>query len=70
MTRSSSSTGGTTGTSKGATAQPCACFAAMVNQAVAERIADDDVYMLLGQMFHIPVVLATTYLALGGRSCS
>ena len=37
----------------------------MVNQAVAERIADDDVYMLLGQMFHIPVVLAMTYLAHG-----
>ena len=58
-------TGGTTGTSKGALHSHASCFAAMVNQAVAERIADDDVYMLLGQMFHIPVVLAMTYLAHG-----
>ena len=58
-------TGGTTGTSKGALHSHAGCFAAMVNQAVAERIADDDVYMLLGQMFHIPVVLAMTYLAHG-----
>ena len=58
-------TGGTTGTSKGALHSHASCFAAMVNQAVAERIADDDVYMLLGQMFHIPVVLAMTYLAYG-----
>ena len=37
----------------------------MVNQATAERVATDDVYMLLGQMFHIPVVLAMNYLAHG-----
>jgi long-chain acyl-CoA synthetase len=58
-------TGGTTGTSKGALHSHASCFAAMVNQAVAERIVEDDVYMLLGQMFHIPVVLAMTYLAHG-----
>ena len=58
-------TGGTTGNSKGALHSHASCFAAMVNQAVAERIADDDVYMLLGQMFHIPVVLAMNYLAHG-----
>ena len=58
-------TGGTTGTSKGALHSHASCFAAMVNQAGAERIVDDDVYMLLGQMFHIPVVLAMTYLAHG-----
>ncbi len=58
-------TGGTTGVSKGALHSHATCHAAMVNQAVAERIADDDVYMLLGQMFHIPVVLAMTYLAHG-----
>ena len=58
-------TGGTTGVSKGALHSHASAFAAMVNQAVAERIADDDVYMLLGQMFHIPVVLAMTYLAHG-----
>jgi acyl-CoA synthetase (AMP-forming)/AMP-acid ligase II len=58
-------TGGTTGTSKGALHSHATCFAAMVNQAAAERITDDDIYMLLGQMFHIPVVLAMTYLAHG-----
>ena len=45
---------------------PCdLLLAAMVNQAVAERIVDDDVYLLLGQMFHIPVVLAMNDLAHG-----
>ena len=58
-------TGGTTGVSKGALHSHATCHAAMVNQAVAERIVDEDVYMLLGQMFHIPVVLAMTYLAHG-----
>lgn len=58
-------TGGTTGSSKGALHNHASAFAAMVNQSVAERITDDDVYMLLGQMFHIPVVLAMTYLAHG-----
>ena len=58
-------TGGTTGTSKGALHSHASAFAAMVNQSVAERITDEDVYMLLGQMFHIPVVLAMTYLAHG-----
>ena len=58
-------TGGTTGTSKGALHSHASCFASMVNQATAEKVADDDVYMLLGQMFHIPVVLAMTYLMHG-----
>ena len=55
-------TGGTTGTSKGALHSHNSCFASIVNQARAERVTDDDVYMLLGQMFHIPVVLAINYL--------
>jgi acyl-CoA synthetase (AMP-forming)/AMP-acid ligase II len=55
-------TGGTTGTSKGALHSHASCFFSMVNQATAEKVADDDVYMLLGQMFHIPVVLAMNYL--------
>jgi len=58
-------TGGTTGTSKGALHSHASCFASMVNQATAEKVADDDTYMLLGQMFHIPVVLAMTYLMHG-----
>jgi acyl-CoA synthetase (AMP-forming)/AMP-acid ligase II len=58
-------TGGTTGTSKGVLHTHSSTEAAMVNQATAERVAVDDVYMLLGQMFHIPVVLAMTYLAHG-----
>ena len=37
----------------------------MINQTVAERIVPTDVYMLTGQMFHIPVALAMNYLAHG-----
>jgi len=37
----------------------------MLNQTVAERIVPSDVYLLTGQMFHIPVVLAINYLAHG-----
>jgi acyl-CoA synthetase (AMP-forming)/AMP-acid ligase II len=58
-------TGGTTGTSKGALHSHATTAAAIVNQTVAERVARSDVYLLLGQMFHIPVVLAMTYMAHG-----
>ena len=37
----------------------------MINQTVAERIVPTDVYMLTGQMFHIPVALAMNYMAHG-----
>ena len=37
----------------------------MLNQTVAERIVPSDVYMLTGQMFHIPVLLAMNYTAHG-----
>lgn len=37
----------------------------MLNQTVAERIVPDDVYVLTGQMFHIPVVLSMHYVAHG-----
>jgi acyl-CoA synthetase (AMP-forming)/AMP-acid ligase II len=37
----------------------------MLNQTVAERIVPSDVYMLTGQMFHIPVALAMNYMAHG-----
>jgi acyl-CoA synthetase (AMP-forming)/AMP-acid ligase II len=58
-------TGGTTGESKGALHTHRSVFAGMLNQTVAERIVPSDVYMLTGQMFHIPVVLAMNYMAHG-----
>ena len=58
-------TGGTTGQSKGALHTHNSLFAGMINQTVAERIVPTDVYMLTGQMFHIPVGLAINYLAHG-----
>jgi acyl-CoA synthetase (AMP-forming)/AMP-acid ligase II len=58
-------TGGTTGESKGALHTHASATMGMLNQTVAERIVPGDVYMLTGQMFHIPVVLAMNYLAHG-----
>ena len=58
-------TGGTTGESKGALHTHKSVYFGMLNQTVAERIVPSDVYMLTGQMFHIPVVLAVNYLAHG-----
>jgi long-chain acyl-CoA synthetase len=58
-------TGGTTGTSKGALHSHRTLFMGMLNQTVAERVVPSDVYMLTGQMFHIPVALAMNYMAHG-----
>jgi long-chain acyl-CoA synthetase len=58
-------TGGTTGISKGALHTHKTLFMGMLNQTVAERIVPSDVYMLTGQMFHIPVALAMNYMAHG-----
>jgi len=58
-------TGGTTGESKGALHSHKTIFMGMLNQTVAERIVPTDVYMLTGQMFHIPVCLAMNYMAHG-----
>ncbi len=58
-------TGGTTGLSKGALHTHRTLFMGMLNQTVAERIVPSDVYMLTGQMFHIPVALAMNYMAHG-----
>ncbi len=58
-------TGGTTGESKGALHSHKSVWFGMLNQTVAERIVPWDVYMLTGQMFHIPVVLAMNYHAHG-----
>ena len=58
-------TGGTTGESKGVVHTHRSAAAGMMNQTVAERIVPSDVYMLTGQMFHIPIVLAMNYLKHG-----
>ena len=58
-------TGGTTGLSKGALHSHRSLYTGMLNQTVAERIVPSDVYMLTGQMFHIPVALAMNYMAHG-----
>ena len=58
-------TGGTTGESKGALHTHRSAVVGMLNQTVAERIVPSDVYMLTGQMYHIPVVLAMNYMRHG-----
>lgn len=58
-------TGGTTGESKGALHTHRSLYMGMINQTVAERIVPSDVYMLTGQMFHIPVALGMNYHAHG-----
>ena len=58
-------TGGTTGESKGAVHTHRGFYAGMLNQTVGERILPTDIYMLTGQMFHIPIVLAINYMAHG-----
>ena len=58
-------TGGTTGESKGALHTHKSLYMGMLNQTVAERIVPGDVYMLTGQMFHIPIALAMNYQAHG-----
>ncbi|MEH6568735.1 MAG: AMP-binding protein [Halioglobus sp.] len=58
-------TGGTTGESKGALHTHRSLYMGMINQTVAERVVPTDVYMLTGQMFHIPVALGMNYHAHG-----
>ncbi|MEU6133255.1 AMP-binding protein [Saccharopolyspora sp. NPDC047091] len=58
-------TGGTTGRSKGALHTHSSAEAGGAHQTVAERIVPGDVYLLTGQMFHIPIVLAMNYLRHG-----
>ena len=65
-TRSSSSTpAGTTGRVQGRHAHPPQRGGEMLDQTVAERIVPSDVYMLTGQMYHIPIVLAMNYMRHG-----
>jgi len=58
-------TGGTTGRSKGALHTHHSAAMGGLNQTVAERIVPSDVYLLTGQMYHIPVVLSMNYLRHG-----
>jgi long-chain acyl-CoA synthetase len=58
-------TGGTTGQSKGALHSHKSITMGMLNQTVAERVVPSDVYMLTGQMYHIPVALSMNYMAHG-----
>ena len=57
--------GGTSGISKGSLHTHRSAFTGMLNQDGAERVRPSDVYLLTGQMFHIPVVLAMNVLSHG-----
>lgn len=57
--------GGTSGVSKGSLHSHRSASTGMLNQDAAERVQPTDVYLLTGQMFHIPVVLAMNVLAHG-----
>jgi acyl-CoA synthetase (AMP-forming)/AMP-acid ligase II len=58
-------TGGTTGVSKGAVHTHRTAAACMANNLVGERIVPTDRFMLMGQAFHSPVLLAINYLTHG-----
>jgi len=58
-------TGGSTGVSKGAVHTHATAIGAMANNTVGEGVTPDDKFMLMGQMFHSPVVLAINYLTHG-----
>lgn len=58
-------TGGTTGVSKGAVHTHRTAAAAMAQNTVGERVVSTDRFMLMGQMFHSPVLLAINYLTHG-----
>lgn len=58
-------TGGTTGISKGAVHTHRTAAAAMAGNTVGERVVPTDRFLLMGQMFHSPVLLAINYLTHG-----
>lgn len=58
-------TGGTTGISKGAVHTHATALSAMAQNSVAERTVPSDRFLLMGQMFHSPVLLAINYLTHG-----
>ncbi len=60
-------TGGTTGVAKGAMISHKNALTTMMNMTVAERITSDDVYVIMGQMFHIAVLLPHGYMFHGAK---
>jgi acyl-CoA synthetase (AMP-forming)/AMP-acid ligase II len=61
-------TGGTTGIAKGAMISHKNAATTIANMTVAERIRTEDVYLVMGQMFHIAVLLPHAYLFHGARA--
>jgi len=60
-------TGGTTGIAKGVMISHRNALTTCMNMAVAEHIDSDDVYLVMGQMFHIAVLLPHGYMMHGAR---
>ncbi len=60
-------TGGTTGIAKGVMITHRNAFTTIINMTAAEKISPGDVYLILGQMFHIAVLLPHSYLFHGAR---
>jgi acyl-CoA synthetase (AMP-forming)/AMP-acid ligase II len=60
-------TGGTTGVAKGAMITHENAYTTMVNMTVAEHITCNDVYIIMGQMFHIAVLLPHGYMFHGAK---
>lgn len=61
-------TGGTTGIAKGVMITHRNALTTCMNMAVAESITSDDVYLVMGQMFHIAVLLPHGYMMHGARA--
>jgi acyl-CoA synthetase (AMP-forming)/AMP-acid ligase II len=59
------STGGTTGTAKSAVHTQRSYAACALDYAAAARIGDDDIYLMLGQLFHVVGYMTLAYLAYG-----
>jgi acyl-CoA synthetase (AMP-forming)/AMP-acid ligase II len=59
------STGGTTGIPKSAVHTQHSYGACALNYLAAARIAEADVYLMLGQMFHVVAYMPLAYLAMG-----
>jgi long-chain acyl-CoA synthetase len=60
-------TGGTTGISKGVMLTHKNLMANVINQNEVERVTRKDVFLLLGQMFHVAVLFTFPYLLAGGK---
>ena len=58
-------TGGTTGVAKGVMISHRNALTTMMNMSVAESIVPEDVYLIMGQMFHIAVLLPHGYMLHG-----